>query len=195
MLVCDFGNIKKSLGAIVFIIDSRVIPLYMLFHEEARQSRRNHHRRKTMNDIQMTEDQIAEIAAEMDTDMESVATDTTESEAEATDTTEAEATGKRGGKNPTFSDNQKVADALNAIDAADGEYHYKTGSVSRVLTLQLVEMGLVEAVDKPRETRGRPMKVYRLTARGNALVELAAGANAEQEEQEEQETENTAEMA
>jgi DNA-binding PadR family transcriptional regulator len=133
-----------------------------------------------MNDIaQITEDQITEIAAEMDTDLEATEAEATEAEATEAEATEA-APKKRPGKATTFSDNAKLISTLKIIDSADGEYHYKTGSVSRVLTLQLVEMGLVEAVDLPREGRGRPMKVYRLTSAGNTMVDDdEAGGNAE----------------
>jgi predicted ArsR family transcriptional regulator len=72
----------------------------------------------------------------------------------------------RRGPKEVFADKFAVVDMLEAV---------KTNGVgkSRYLTLKLVEMGLVEAVDVKGEGRGRPRKVYTLTGKGRGRVGLA----------------------
>ena len=137
----------------------------------------------------MTTEEIAELSAEMDSVMdqleatdetneesvdETVTEDTAESEEPEAETTE---TKKRGGKATLYSKKENIVAHLKIIDAADGEYHHKTGSVSRPLVMQLIDLGLVEAVEKPKTgKRGRPAVSYRLSRRGNILLGTALAA-------------------
>jgi hypothetical protein len=69
----------------------------------------------------------------------------------------------------TFDDKWGIAEGLKLIAAKDGFYHYDDvgAAVSRVLTLQLVERGLVET-HKTKVTAGpgRAKMFYRLTVKG-----------------------------
>lgn len=132
----------------------------------------------------MTDEEINDIAAEMDEMESEIVTDETEESAETTAEESAETTAtepkKRGGKPKFFDNRDNIVNSLIEIDEADGEYHFNNSgsTLSRVLVMQLIDRGLVEARDssEPREGRGRPKKVYLLTARGNSLVELASAA-------------------
>ena len=70
-----------------------------------------------------------------------------------------------------------VVEALQLIAAKDGFYHYddRGAAVSRVLTLQLVERGLVETHKaKVTEGPGRAKMFYRLTGKGKGYLGLSA---------------------
>lgn len=70
-----------------------------------------------------------------------------------------------------------VAEALKLIAAKDGLYHYddRGAAVSRVLTLQLMERGLVETHKiKVTDGPGRAKMFYRLTGKGRGYLGLAA---------------------
>jgi len=121
----------------------------------------------------MTDEEINDIAAEMDELESEIVTD------EAEESTEILATEpkKRSGKPKFFDNRENIVNSLIEIDEADGEYQFNNSgsTLSRVLVMQLIDRGFVEARDStaPREGRGRPQKVYVLTARGNSLVDLA----------------------
>jgi hypothetical protein len=81
------------------------------------------------------------------------------------------------GRKPQFSDKWGIIDAISTIGAANGRYHYNTdgATVSRVLTLQLVKLGFVEAYkEKVTEGRGRAKMFYRLTGKGKSYLALSA---------------------
>jgi len=68
------------------------------------------------------------------------------------------------------------AEALNIIGAKAGMYHYaaKGAPVSRVLTLQLVDAGLVETHKvKVTDGPGRATKFYKLTGKGRSYLALS----------------------
>ena len=77
----------------------------------------------------------------------------------------------------TFDDKWGIVEGLKLIAAKDGFYHYDDvgAAVSRVLTLQLVERGLVET-HKAKVTAGpgRAKMFYRLTGKGRGYVGLSA---------------------
>lgn len=126
----------------------------------------------------MTDEEINDIAAEMDEMESEIVTDETEGTGNG-ESAETEPK-KRGGKPKFFDNRDNIVNSLIEIDEADGEYHFNNSgsTLSRVLVMQLIDRGLVEARDsnEPREGRGRPKKFYLLTARGNSLVELATAA-------------------
>ena len=66
------------------------------------------------------------------------------------------------GRPSAFATNKKVALALGDLD-----------NVSRYLTLQLVEKGLVEVQEVKNGTKGRPTHNYVLTGKGRGLVALS----------------------
>ncbi len=77
----------------------------------------------------------------------------------------------------TFDDKWGIVEGLKLIAAKDGFYHYDDvgAAVSRVLTLQLVERGLVETHKaKVTEGPGRAKMFYRLTGKGRGYVGLSA---------------------
>lgn len=78
----------------------------------------------------------------------------------------------------TFDDKWGVIEGLKLIAAANGQYHYNDAgaAVSRVLTLQLVDRGYVEAVKVPNKEgqRGRAKLVYRVAGKGRSYLALSA---------------------
>ena len=77
----------------------------------------------------------------------------------------------------TFDDKWGIVEGLRLITAKDGFYHYddRGAAVSRVLTLQLVERGLVETHKaKVTEGPGRAKMFYRLTGKGKGYLGLSA---------------------
>ena len=77
----------------------------------------------------------------------------------------------------TFDDKWGIVEGLRLIAAKDGFYHYDDvgAAVSRVLTLQLVERGLVET-HKAKVTAGpgRAKMFYRLTGKGKGYLGIAS---------------------
>lgn len=67
-------------------------------------------------------------------------------------------------------------EALNIIAEKNDMYHYadRGASVSRVLTLKLVDLGYVEPHKvKVTEGRGAPKKFYKLTGKGKSYLALS----------------------
>jgi len=81
------------------------------------------------------------------------------------------------GRKPQFSDKWGIVEALSHINGYNGHYHYDNvgANVSRVLTLQLVELEYLETFkEKVTQGRGRAKMFYRLTGKGKGYLALSA---------------------
>ena len=155
----------------------------------------------------MTDNEIAAMATEMDDMMGEMEQENTDERTVAQQTVEkmneiavnfgfdsAEAAIKLASRKPrepkpSFFDNDKnIIEALAEIETANGEYHPNNdgATVSRVLSLQLLERGLLQVQDsaETREgKRGRAKRVFSLTSQGKSLLGDSCGPQEEIAEQ------------
>ena len=126
----------------------------------------------TMNDTIETTNETT-----MEETIEPTVNESAETTAETTVEAKVDRRKENPGRKPKYSDKWGIIDSITAIGATDGRYHYNMddAKVSRVLTLQLVELGFVEAYkDKVTEGRGRAKMFYRLTGKGKSYLALSS---------------------
>jgi hypothetical protein len=113
----------------------------------------------------------------METKVEETLTESVENTEETTMETKVDRRKDNPGRKPQFSDKWGIVSALTSINEYNGRYHYDNdgAKVSRVLTLQLVELGYLETFkEKVTQGRGRAKMFYRLTGKGKSYLALAA---------------------